>query len=458
MPPHLSGPCRALPLALILFAALRAQEPATRTGGDAEGRPTRATAIERHGIRWRFDREHTVGTFANGDPWVTGPVRIIEITPGSVEVDGRVMHGSMVDPDPSQMLQGYDSRLFGDKDRERYRGELNVAFGISAENPLVLEAGTSLVSVRSRDDAAAMPQLLCASVLTCLALRPPPDSFRPPYVRGDKAMPFRAADLDLTLLEEVRPTVDTPPIEVIAARFERLWLDHFPEWPVRYAHPFESMPDYGRDIGAQIGSGALALQFDVGLEKKRTLAIRMTQIGLDLFACLRGGCRWEGIGGHGHGRKLPILLAGSLLHDEAMLAIGHDYVSELQRPGAGTHYFAEDGQTFYVEETSPGIYNWGHGGYRKEHVGLAEWGFNHVPTVASDDVVWEANPYRRCCTANGWVAQCLAVRMMGLRQAWHHEAFFDYMDRYMKVDHTDSWHRAWIGWHASMWDAYRSNY
>ena len=41
----------------------------------------------------------------------------------------------MVDPDPSTMLQGYDSRLFGDEQRERYRPELNVAWQLSAERP-----------------------------------------------------------------------------------------------------------------------------------------------------------------------------------------------------------------------------------------------------------------------------------------------------------------------------------
>jgi hypothetical protein len=32
------------------------------------------------------------------------------------------------------------------------------------------------------------------------------------------------------------------------------------------------------------------------------------------------------------------------------------------------------------------------------------------------------------------------------------------MDRYMQTSHSDGWHRAWVGWHATMWDAYRSNY
>ena len=141
-----------------------------------------------------------------------------------------------------------------------------------------------------------------------------------------------------------------------------------------------------------------------------------------------------------------------------MLEIGSDYVSELVRPGEGAHYFGEDGQTFYVKETSKGVWNWGHGGYGLEHDGLPEWGFGHATSAEADSAVWDENPYRRCCTANGWVAQCLAARMMGLQAHWNHAAFFDYMDRYMQVQHTDDWHRSWIAWHASMWDAYRSNY
>ncbi len=462
LPVHLMTPFLAAVSITALAVCLRCQgeqPPAAPPLGDTAGVAAAADQIVRHGITWRFDQKYVVGAFANGDPWVLGPVRIVEILPACVEVDGRVRHGSMIDPDPASTLQGYDSSMFDDPKRERYRHELNVAIGIRAGRALQLEPGKSLVSVESRgSDPKLSPNLKTAAVLTCLATTPPPDAFRPPYVRGDKTVRHRVVDLDFAVLQRVKPVLETPPIEVVAKGFERLWLDHFPEWPVRYSHPLDNMPDYGRDMAALVGSGALALQLDVPNDKKRELYVRLVQMGIDLHACLRGGCRWQGIGGHGSGRKFPILLAGKALADERMLAIGRDYVSKLRDGDSIGAYFAEDGQTFYVTETSVGVWNGGHGGYTREHDGLPEWGFSHCDHPESDNAKWDADPYRRCCTANGWLGSTLAARMMGLREVWNHQAHFDYLDRYMQVKHSDGWHRAWFGWHAAMWDAYRSNF
>lgn len=435
---------------------LPAQAAAGGQSRDPEGLPHKASTVARHGITWHFAEPMVVGTFANGDPWVIGPVRITGIDPRSVEVDGRVKHGSMVDPDPSSMLQGYDSRLFGDEKRERFRAELDVATGLSPARPLVLGAGHSLVSVQSRDDAKLLPQLQTAAVLTVLAEAPAPDAFRPPYGKGDKRVRHRAAELDLRVLQRCKPTPDVPPIETIASQFERVWLDHFPTWPVRYAHPADNMPDYGREIAAAVGSAGLLLNLDLPDAQKRTLLVRFVQLGIDLHGLVRGGCRWPGLGGHGSGRKFPILFAGLVLHDEQMLAVGRDFDSERRAKEAGQQYFGEDAQTFLVRETSPGVYNWGFGGYTKDHAGLPEWGFAHAERLEGDDARWDGNDYRRCCTANGWVGQTLAARLMGLQEAWAHPAYFAYMDRYMQVQHTDAWHRAWLPWHASMWDALRA--
>ncbi len=446
-------------LALSAVPVLPQQEPLGAAPlGDPAGLSQRADHVERHGITWQFDQKYVVGAFANGDPWVLGPVHLIGITPKCVEVDGRVLHGSMVDPDPSTMMQGYDSGLFADQKRERYDAARNVAAGLSVQKPLTLRPGQSLVSVQSREDAKAMPNLQTAAVLTCLEKPPAPDAFRPPYVRGNKSPRFRVADIDWKKLRRVKPVADVPAIETVAPGLERLWLDHFPEWPVRYAHPLDNMPDYGRDQAALVGSAALQLMLDLPNDKKRDLLVRLLQIGIDLDGCLRSGCRWQGIGGHGSGRKFPILFAGLVLHDDAMLAIGREFPGESVEQGGKGGWFAEDCQTFYVRETAPGVWNGGHGGYQAEHAGLAEWGFSHTHEMKNDNVGWDANPYRRCCTANGWVGYALVARMVGLREAWKHPAYFDYMDRYMAEKHTEAWHRAWIPWHAAMWDAYRAKY
>lgn len=425
--------------------------------GDRAVVPAKADRIERHGITWRFDQPYVTGTFANGDPWVIGPVQIVEITPKCVVIDGRVLHGSMVDPDPSEMVQGYDSGMFGDEKRERYRDEKNAALGVSVEKPLHLAPVQSLVSSVSRPEAKALPTLRAAAVLTCVAEAPAPDAFRPPYVRGAKSMAHRVVELDFRVLRRLQPVPGAPSFDVVSRSFERVWLDHFPEWPCRWAHPLDNMPEYGREIAATVGNGALLLNLDVPNEQKRELLVRMVQLGIDLHGCLRSGCRWPGLGGHGHGRKMPILLAGLVLHDDAMLAIGTDFAIGA-RPGAQKSFFGEDTQTFFVTETSPGVWNHGHGGYTQEHDRLPEWGFEHAEHTEHDRLSWTENSYRRCCTANGWVGQCLAARILGLIPAWNHPPFFAYMDRYLQVKPEEDWHRAWIPWQAAMWDRYRKDF
>jgi len=44
-----------------------------------------ATSVSQFGITWTFDRDYTVGQFANGDWWVVGPVTITKIEPVSRE-------------------------------------------------------------------------------------------------------------------------------------------------------------------------------------------------------------------------------------------------------------------------------------------------------------------------------------------------------------------------------------
>jgi len=44
--------------------------------------------------------------------------------------------------------------------------------------------------------------------------------------------------------------------------------------------------------------------------------------------------------------------------------------------------------------------------------------------------------YRRTCTGGGWVAQALALGLLHAEQVWGHDAFFDYVDRWMGEDDT----------------------
>ncbi|MGE3174906.1 MAG: hypothetical protein AB7O97_19925 [Planctomycetota bacterium] len=422
-----------------------------------EGRPA-ADRCERHGITWHFDREHTIGTFCNGDPWVLGPVRVVAIDPASTEQAGRTLNGAMVDPDPSVLQHGYDSALFAGYG-QFYRPELDAARAVAAGEPLLLRPGQSLVSVISTPELAdKVPQLRLAAVLTCVDAVPAADAFRPPYCKAPaehRRVRFRSEDLDRTALAAMRPVAGMPGARAFAAQFDKLWLDHFPSWVGRFAHPIDAMKDYGRDLCADVGSAALLLNTDVPLADREPLLLRFVQFGIDCHGVLRGGGRWSGNGGHASGRKFPILFAGRLLGDDAMLAIGREFRSErTARDQKGKAWFGEDSQTFFVRETAPGEFNWGFGGYTEEHRDLAEWGFAHVEQPDKDTVEWDANPYRRCCTACAWVGQCLAARAMGLVEAWDHDPFFAYVDRYLEVERRPEW-RAWVKWHATMWDAER---
>lgn len=452
------GAVSILLAALLLPAAsFVPQEPAPIPAGDAAALPAVVRQVDRHGVTWRFDQPYVVGAFVNGDPWVVGPVRIVAIEPRAIVRDGRAVHGAMLDPPPGRPSQGYDSALCGTGGDAPYLAALDVAADVAAGRRIELRPGTSLVSVVSALDGAP-PMLQSAAVLTCVAAPPPPDAFRPPYVGGDDGSPHRAAELDFAPLQRLAPVPGAPPMAMLERLFERVWLEHLPPATEHCLHAREGLPGYGRDFAAAVGSAALWLNCDLPNERKRVLLIEIVQLGIDLYAALRGGCRWPGEGGQGHGRKLPILIAGLVLHDEPMLAVGRDHPATPIADGGSGAWFGEDGQTFFVRETAPGVCNHGHGGYTRDQIGLPEWGFAHAIDASRDDARWDGDPHRLCCTANAWVGEALAARIMGLEAAWHHPAFFAYVDRYLQVEAAEPWQRAWVAWHGAMWDAYRSNY
>ena len=111
-----------------------------------------------------------------------------------------------------------------------------------------------------------------------------------------------------------------------------------------------------------------------------------------------------------------------------------------------------------MQQTIPGQYNWGFGNYNATHDGLPEWGNDHVGHPQNDNSDWMGDSYRRCCTANAWVGQILAARMMNLQTDWNHPDLFDYQDRYMGIAPVGDWTRSWDPWVVTMWDAYRPQY
>lgn len=416
-----------------------------------------ATEISQYGITWKFDRDYPAGQFCTGDYWVVGPVKITVIENswhrhGVKPEPGQ--DGSMINP-PATDKQGYDKRLTS------YVAALNVAEPApTAGRPLTLKAGESLVSTVSwlvgepgcpkinGGTGAPRPVLRDAAVLTCLQAAPPEGSFRPPYCGGDKRIRFNQKDLRYGLLKSLPRVPGTPDPDAITKSVERPWIDHTHQYLGAMTHPSANMPEYGRELSIAVGDAALMLLLDIPRGQKEKLLTGFVQIGIDFAAIADNGGGWPSNGGHHMGRKWPILFAGLLLDDEHMKNVGR-WKTEFQ----------EDLDTFYVSQAEVDMTHSGawapdkrasRRAYETRDIGLPEWGIIHTVKPAADNMAWDAT-YRPINNV-GYAGWTLAAQLMGQREAWNHEALFDYVDRATACD-PKSFSNAFV---KNMWTAYRA--
>jgi hypothetical protein len=427
--------------------------------------------ISQFGITWTLDKDYTVGQFANGDYWVVGPVTIVRIQPVSIELDGRTINGSMINPSPKLgQRQGYDSAAYGRYARPGdFDPSLNTARPnnqqLSKNNPLVLQPNCSLVSTESTLQANDRTQLKSAAVLTCLDSPAKEGSFRPPYSGTDKAIHFNKEQLDYSLLASLKPVPGTPRLSEVERYFERPWIDHIPLWPATALHPIDNMPPYGREISTQIGVGALMLHLNFSNTQKEKLLVRYVQLGIDFYGIVKDGGEknWTGMGGHASGRKWPILFAGLVFNDPNMKNIGRTDIPDYGPAHPEYVHFGEDDQTFYVTEAdveathsplwSPDRRDAQKIPYEKEDIGLPEWGIIHADNPERSNKYW-GTAYRQV-SSPGWGGFILAVHIMKAKDLWNHDALFDYKDRYMQIE--KQW-RQTSRFVLSMWNAYRKDY
>jgi len=434
------------------------------TSGEPELQIT--DTMTRHGITWTFSEKAKVGRFVNGDYYVVGPVTIEAITPKPET--GR--NGSVLNLPLHQGKSGFDNRVAGG----RWHPQL------FHEPPVHLNPGDILVSTISVEKMQKLPAPLrpadkaispvrTASVLTCLAAPAPPDAFRPSYCDYGEPKLYLAR----YLRQELLPCLSRAgvPFEMDdgmkftldewADRFERPWLD---VCFFGFDAAIEYQPHYGREVGRAVGIASLLLCLDFTPEAKERLLLNFVQYGIDLWGIARAGYPgWPAHGGHGSGRKWPIVFAGLLLGDEDMQSPTKKY-PHLK--------FGEDMQTIYSQGwTGARAVYAGHVG-QNGLPGKPDWGaYEHLPPSQ-----WPGNlgeDYRRCCTSIAWVGQALAARILHAEKAWNHDAFFDYVDRWMTEDDTQhieeikrargkdysvSWARqrqAWDPFVEAMWARYR---
>ncbi|THB75776.1 MAG: hypothetical protein D3926_19475 [Desulfobacteraceae bacterium] len=427
-----------------------------------------ATSVTRHGITWTFDRDYTCGEYANGDPWCTGPVTIIAISPASRETGGRIQHGSMLNP--KDITNGYDNQ-FGGSARISYTPSLNAARpggnDLSGLNPLIIPVGSSLVSTRTNDTPYTRPQPLDAAVLTIVAAQPPPGSFRPPYSGTDKTHHWQTSDIQWSRLPGLDKTrvQRLPSLASLADRIERVWLDHAGgAYMGREFHPSNNMPAYGASMAVVTSEIALSLLLDYTPAELETLMIPFLQLGIDWygathsatcqFNCTGQGHWWMGGGGHGHGRKWPILFAGMMFNDANILAYAN----------ADTYpIFQEEQQHFYVTQADVDLPRYTGDGrprdpYTVGMIGMADWGESHMFNPARSGSNWDA--YYRNIVSPSICGHVLAAVIMKQEALWNWPAIFDYQDRWneyrvssgMPVGPYDS------QFVREMWDAFREQY
>lgn len=411
-----------------------------------------ATSVSQFGITWTFSSDVPAGQFANGDWWIVGPVTITSISPASING----MNGSMTNPPVryNNGVQGFDARM----NSNTYDPTVNVALQL----PLTLPAGCSLLSSVSYATAATgdNPQLQTIAILTILASPAPVGSFRPPYVGTDKTLFWNTSQLNYSVLRSLAPVTGTPTLSTVQGYFARDWIEINTGWTGRYMHPDLNYPSdlggvgtYGREIAATVADGLLSLQLNYSVSQKQSLLIQIVQRGIDVYGAAKNGGQWGDGGGHNIGRKMPMLLAGSVLGDSNILAVANN-----------PQIFSEDQQTFYVSQPDIDLVHksvWASQGviaqnYTQSDLGLPEWGFNHQAQPYLDDKTWGC-PYRDVagpCV----VGHVLTAQLMGLKSAWGHPAIFDYYDRFTTIDAglvADGPNDIHV-FEANMWKAYRS--
>lgn len=389
-------------------------------GGIIQPKVSAATSVSQYGITWNFDGEYEVGKFISGDYWVLektpgGGVTITSIIPESAEENGRTTHGSMSNPEVgTSPPQGFDSSLGG------YREELNIALQL----PKNVKAQSSIVSVISHPKPSNRPGLTDAAVLTVLSSKPNAGDYRPPYVGDDKSLRWNHEKVDMDQLKRLPRPPSAPSLESLKQRVERPYIEIHTSVGGREWHPLNNQEFYGREIAYDLSKCLLSLHLDYTNEEKNELLISMLQLGIDIYGAAKEDGYWQDKGGHNHGRKMTMLLAGVMFNDPDILTYAD----------AEKHMiFQEDLQTFFVTQNDiDNCPKYSKDGrrrdcYTQEMLGMPEWGAQHTSQSIRDGSNWNAK--YRTTVGNSLIGHILTARMMNVEAYWNHDAVFEYMDR-----------------------------
>ncbi|WP_166260757.1 hypothetical protein [Marinobacter salicampi] len=367
-------------------------------------------------ITFTFDAAYLCGQFANGDWWVSegrrGYVQIDSISPDAIAN----AHGSEVNPSESDR-QGFDDRIYG------HDKTLAAAF------PLKVEGVSSVVKTISTagyedNHPPCRPCLDYAAVLTVTS-EPVKDSrevLRPSYFGQEKRF-YRLNEFENLKARQL--TADccemsaSVKFDALAQRYQGVQLDHLTGWGGRNMHPRHNMPDYGASIARDNAIAVLRMlldDFDIHNASHKAALVNYLQMGVDLEGMALNGVGWPAAGGHGNGRKLPILFTGWVLGKES-------FGQALE-----TAVFSEDGQVYWSEKAQRSLFgqNCSDAGY---------WSRMRTGAGAKDcrDPYGyiDGHGYQFCCTAMPWKYTALAVVIMDSETQWNNDPLLDYAHRWV---------------------------
>jgi hypothetical protein len=186
--------------------------------------------------------------------------------------------------------------------------------------------------------------------------------------------------------------------------------------------------NYGPYFAQAASTAALLLNTNLTNQQKELLAIRLIQAGLDTYGALLAGGSFPGEGGQNIGHKLPVLLAGVLLEDAAIVSAAHGSLLK----------FSEDIQHFYVTQQDIDTPRGTVEGqtidpYPQEALGLPEWGGEGGYPNTKSGYNW--GRVYRTLVGQPLTGHVAAVKIMGLDSVWGDDAFLEYqIDRYVPTE------------------------
>jgi hypothetical protein len=369
-------------------------------------------------VEFAFDKPYRCGQYVNGDWWVSagtgGHVRILSISPAAQ--DG--LNGFEVTPS-SRSKQGFDRRVAGYDQKLQPRLPLNLTDDASVVKAVSANVGKP----------ACKACLQYAAVLTVLS-KPAINStamFRPGYFGKTKA----SVSADYVQKKNLPrfpssccSSVKELPLDILATRYASVQLDHLEGWGGRNMHPIDSMPDYGASIARDSSTAILRMlldDFDPGKPVHRAALIGYLQMSIDLLSMAENGVRWSADGGHGNGRKLPILFGGYFFDDSRFYKEATQSV------------FSEDEQVYFSHVSDKALFGrkcsdsdyWmqqrlGKGPKDcRDPYGFIDGGGQEIGVG-----------YQMCCTAMPWKYTALAIRLLGIVDKWNNDTFMHYVDRW----------------------------